>query len=41
VPNPTRQSYLKVDLAATPGPWQWVPPAQAEADLDALDQRRP
>lgn len=41
VPNPARQSYLKVDLAATPGPWQWVPPAQAEADLDALDQRRP
>lgn len=41
LPNPARQSYLRVDVAATPGPWQWVPPAQGEADLDELDKHHP
>ncbi|MCB2407358.1 hypothetical protein [Hymenobacter lucidus] len=42
VPDATRLNYLKVLTTPAAGlpAWQWVPAAQGEADLDALDKLR-
>lgn len=38
VPNTSRPSYLRLTPGAAAGLWQWVPAAQGNADLDALDK---
>lgn len=38
VPNTAQLNYLKINAPAAAPPWQWVPPAQGAADLDALDR---
>lgn len=40
VPNTAQLNYLRINPSPAEYPWQWVPPAQGAADLDALDKLR-
>ena len=39
VPDAAAANYVKLSDEATPTPWQWVPPRQGEAEVDALEKR--
>jgi hypothetical protein len=39
VPDTTRPNYVKL-LPTSAAPWQWMPPRQGEAEVDALEKSR-
>jgi hypothetical protein len=38
IPDVARPNYLRVSFSAAAPLWQWVPPSQGQAELDALDR---